>query len=203
MLDDSSGRAGASKVKVAVWPRDAKKEALQYSLQFTAKIYVVETMENKENKREEEKPARVLALRGLELAPGWHRLANGIVAYSDPVAMALTDPRGQIEETWKARMTLVKDSDGLWTQLENVDDYRKIGLGGPQRTMTFFAASKMEDYWEQDSEVPVRPLPEEKMREAQGRTDWSEDDYENEDELEMQMDAKDVEKMEARPGGVR
>ena len=95
---------------------------MQYSLQFTAKIYVVETMENKENKREEEKPARVLALRGtlsryvkeLELAPGWHRLANGIVAYSDPVAMALTDPRGQIEEAWKARMTLVKDSDGSW-----------------------------------------------------------------------------------------
>ena len=53
----------------------------------------------------------------------------------------------------------------------------------------------MEDYWEQDSEVPVRPLPEEKMREAQGRTDWSEDEYENEDELEMQMDAKDIEKM--------
>ena len=65
----------------------------------------------------------------------------------------------------------------------------------PQRTITFFAAFKMEDYWEQDSEVPVRPLPEEKMREAQGRTDWSEDEYENEDELEMQMDAKDIEKM--------
>ena len=53
-------------------------------------------------------------------------------------------------------MTLVKDGDGLWTQLENVEDYaglgsqayRKIGMGGPQRTITFFAASKMEDYWE-------------------------------------------------------
>ena len=33
------------------------------------------------------------------------------------------------------------------------------------------------------------------MREAQGRTDWSEDDCENEDDLEMQIDAKDIEKM--------
>ena len=155
--------------------------------QFAAKIYVVETIKNEDKQQEEtarkmEKPAVVLALRGslsryvkeLELAPGWRRLANGIAAYSDPVATALVDPRGQIEETWKSRMTLVKDGDGLWTQLENVEDYaglgsqayRKIGMGGPQRTITFFAASKMEDYWEQDSEVPVRPLPEEKMREV-------------------------------------
>ena len=184
--------------------------------QFAAKIYVVETIKNEDKQQEEtarkmEKPAVVLALRGslsryvkeLELAPGWRRLANGIAAYSDPVATALVDPRGQIEETWKSRMTLVKDGDGLWTQMENVEDYaglgsqayRKIGLGGPQRTITFFAASKMEDYWEQDSEVPVRPLPEEKMREVQGRTDWPEDDYENEDELELQVDARDIEKM--------
>ena len=100
-------------------------------------------------------------------------------------------------------MTLIKDGDGLWTQLENVEDYvelgaqayRKIGMGGPQRTITFFAASKMEDYWEQDSEVPVRPLPEEKVREAQGRTDWSEDDYENEEDLELRLDAQEIEKM--------
>ena len=44
--------------------------------------------------------------------------------------------------------------DGLWTQVQNVGDYmelgsqayRKIGLGGAQITITFFAASKMEDY---------------------------------------------------------
>ena len=90
-------------------------------------------------------------VKEMELVPGWHRLANGIVAYSDPVATALTDPRGQIEETWKATMTL---GDGLWTQVQNVGDYmelgsqayRKIGLGGAQITITFFAASKMEDY---------------------------------------------------------
>ncbi|CAK9062748.1 unnamed protein product, partial [Durusdinium trenchii] len=35
----------------------------------------------------------------------------------------------------------------------------------------------------------------EKMRESQGRTDWSEDDYENEDELELRMGAQDIEKM--------
>ena len=33
------------------------------------------------------------------------------------------------------------------------------------------------------------------MRESQGRTDWSEDDYENEDELELRMGAQDIEKM--------
>ena len=129
MLDDSSGRGWCIESEGGSLALRRKERSIaapisneRNSLQFTAKIYVVETMENKENKREEEKPARVLALRGtlsryvkeLELAPGWHRLANGIVAYSDPVAMALTDPRGQIEEAWKARMTLVKDSDGSW-----------------------------------------------------------------------------------------
>ena len=121
MLDDSSGRGWCIESEGDSLALRRKERSIaapisneRNSLQFTAKIYVVETMENKENKREEEKPARVLALRGLELAPGWHRLANGIVAYSDPVAMALTDPRGQIEEAWKARMTLVKDSDGSW-----------------------------------------------------------------------------------------
>ena len=33
------------------------------------------------------------------------------------------------------------------------------------------------------------------MRESQGRTDGSEDDYENEDKLELRMDAQDIEKM--------
>ena len=131
---------------------------------------------------EEKEPAVVLTFRGslsrygkeLELALGWHRLANGIAACSDLVATTLMDPRGQIEETWKLKMTLAKDGDGLWTQVENVEDYaglgsqayRKIGMGGPQRTITFFATSKMEDYWEQGLEVLVGPLLEEKMREV-------------------------------------
>ena len=163
------------------------------SLQFSARISMVEVAAMK---KEEQGEARVMALRGslsryvkdLEMQRGWHQLPNGIVAYSDPVAMSLTDPRGQIESTWKSRMTLVKENDGMWSQLENVDDFtnlgetafRKIGAGGPQRTITFSAPSIMEDHWEQESEVPVRPFPEEKRREPQGRTDWSEDDKEDE-----------------------
>ena len=88
---------------------------------------------------EEKEPAVVLTFRGslsrygkeLELALGWHRLAN------------------------------VEDYAGLGSQA-----YRKIGMGGPQRTITFFATSKMEDYWEQGLEVLVGPLLEEKMREV-------------------------------------
>ena len=157
-------------------------------------------------KKEEQGEARVMALRGslsryvkdLEMQPGWHQLPNGIVAYSDPVAMSLTDPRGQIEST-----SLVKENDGMWSQVENVDDFtnlgetafRKIGAGGPQRTITFFAPSTMEDYWEHESEVPVRPFAEEKRREPQGRTDWSEDDKEDEEQMELQMESHDIEKM--------
>ena len=117
--------------------------------------------------------------------PQWH-------SYSDPVAMTFADPRGQIEETWKARMTLLKGKAGLWTQVEIIENYfelgeaafRKIGMEGPQRTITFFAPSVMEDYWEHNSEVPLRPFPEEKRREPQGRTDWSEDDREEEEDME-------------------
>ena len=131
-------------------------------------------------------------------------MPNGIVAYSDPIATTLADPRGQIEEKWKSRLTLVKDDGGMWTQVENEEDYmslgeaafRRIGLGGrPVRTISFFAPSKMEDYWEPDSEVPKKPFPEERTREKEGRLDWSEDDREEEEELEMQIDAKDIEKM--------
>ena len=51
---------------------------------------------------EEKEPAVVLTFRGslsrygkeLELALGWHRLANGIAACSDLVATTLMDPRG-------------------------------------------------------------------------------------------------------------
>ena len=154
-------------------------------------------IDTEETQKESGKEARVMALRGtpskriqdLEMAPGWHRLPNGIVAYSDPIATTLADPRGQIEDKWKARLTLVKDNDGMWTQLENEENFmslgetafRKIGLGGPVRTISFFAPSKMEDYWEHNSEVPKKPFPEEKSREPEGRLDWSEDDREGED----------------------
>ena len=178
------------------------------SLQLEAYIYVVDV---EETQKAVNKEARVLALRGtpskhiqdLEMAPGWHRLPNGIVAYSDPIAISLADPRGQIEDKWKARLTLVKDNDGMWTQLENEENFmslgeaafRKIGLGGPVRTITFFAPSRMEDYWEPDSEVPKKPFPEEKNKEPDKRLDWSEDDREEEEELELQMEARDIEKM--------
>ena len=155
------------------------------SLQFTARISVVET---EEKKTEEDQEMRVMALgtlsrymKEMEMEPGWHRLPNGVVAYSDPVATSLLDPRGQIKEAWKARMTLKA--------------FRRIGTSGPQRTLTFFEASAMEDYWEADSEVPVNPFPEERTRAPQGRMDWSEDDREEEEDLEIKMDAQDIEKM--------
>ena len=88
------------------------------SLQFEVNIYLSVKDDGKAGQT-----ARVMMLRGtlskyveeLEMAPGWRRLPNGIVAYSDPVAVAMTDPRGQIEEHWRARMTLVKDADGMWS----------------------------------------------------------------------------------------
>ena len=53
---------------------------------------------------EDEGTARVLALQGylskyvqeMEMAPGWHRLPNGVAVYSDPVATQLIDPSGSI-----------------------------------------------------------------------------------------------------------
>ena len=77
-------------------------------------------------------------------------------------------------------------------RIENVKDFtelgpaafRKVGVGGPQHTITFFAPSMMEDCCEQ-----------EKMREPQGRTDFSEDDKEEEEDLEMKMDSREIEKM--------
>ena len=72
--------------------------------------------------------------------------------------------------------------------------FRKLGTGGPLQTLSFFAPSEMEDYWELNSEVPIRPYPEEEMREPQGRLDWSEDEREEEEELEMQLEAQEIEK---------
>ena len=102
------------------------------SLQFSARISMVEMAGEKGSNKIE---SRVLALRGslsryvkdLELQPGWHRLRNGIVAYSDPVAVSLADPRGQIEEAWKSRMTLLKEKEGTWIQVENIEDYLDLG----------------------------------------------------------------------------
>ena len=128
------------------------------SLQLEARICVVSeaTLTSSPTISTTSPTARVLALTGylskyvqdLELAPGWHRLPNGVVVYSDPVAVRLTDPKGNIEKAYKSRLTLVKEKDGQWTQLEKEDDiteakphiFRKIGLNDEaHRTLSFFA----------------------------------------------------------------
>ena len=78
---------------------------------------------------------RVCVLRGflskyveeLELSLGWHRLPNGVIVYSDPVAIRLVDARQSVDGEWKSRMTLMKDKDGMWRQLENVEDDTSLG----------------------------------------------------------------------------
>ena len=178
------------------------------SLQFEAQIYMVEV--HVENPFEASTTARILALagylskyvQGLELAPGWHRLPNGVAVYSDPVACHLLDPKGSIEKIYKARMTLVKNDDGTWTQVENVEDYNSMGNNAfrrisppsnPLRTLSFFAPTKIKDYWEQGSEVPITPYPEIESSGMQ-RTDWSEDEGEEPEILEGQEMVHDVEK---------
>lgn len=147
--------------------------------------------------------ARILALagylskyvQGLELAPGWHRLPNGVAVYnvySDPVACQLLDPKGSIEKIYKARMTLVKNDDGAWVQVENVEDYNSMGHNAFRRispssnllrTLSFFAPTKIKHYWEQGSEVPITPYPGIESSGMQ-RTDWSEDQGEEPEVLE-------------------
>ena len=104
------------------------------SLRFSAHIYVVDLAESQKAVEKES------ALRGtpskhiqdLEMEPGWHRLPNGIVAYSEPSATSL----------------------------------------------------------------PKKPLPKRRQQNLKaGWIDWSEDDREDEEELELQMDARDIEKM--------
>ena len=76
---------------------------------------------------------RVFVLRGflskyveeLELSPGWHRLPNGVIVYSDPIAIRLADARQSVDGEWKSRMTLLKDKDGMWRQLELRQSWRQ------------------------------------------------------------------------------
>ena len=181
------------------------------SLQLEARICVVsEAMSTSSPMTSTTSPtARVLALTGylskyvqdLELAPGWHRLPNGVVAYSDPVAVRLADPKDNIEKAYKSRLTLVKEKNGQWTQLEKEDDiteakphiFRKIGLNDePHRTLSFFAPAKFRDYWEPDSEVPISPCPE--PEDAIKATAWSADDGGEIEEMEQQVEHHDIEK---------
>ena len=138
----------------------------------------------------------------LEMAPGWHRLPNGVVVYSDPIALRLADPKDSVEKAYKSRMTLAKEKNGQWTQLEKVDDitaggsemFRKIGINEePQRTLSFFAPSRFKDYWEHDSEVPISPFPE--PEDAIQSVEWSEDDAEEIEEMEQQVENQDIEKL--------
>ena len=88
-------------------------------------------------------------------------------------------------------MTLMKDKDGMWRQLENVEDYTSLGDKAfrrittdqnPQRTLSFFSPSRLKDYWEQDAEVPTFPYPE-----PEGEIkhhEWSEEEQEDPEELE-------------------
>ena len=177
----------------------------RHSLQFEARIYGIE---QKNGKEVEEK--RVMVLRGylsryveeLEFVPGWRRLPNGVIAHSDPVAVYMVDPSQSIEGDWKARMTLMKDKDGLWRQVENTENYKEQGEKAfrkvstdrnPERMLTFFSPYKLLDYWAPNSEVPVHPYPEPtgEIR----HIEWSdEEEQEREEELEEQVEAQDIEK---------
>ena len=98
------------------------------SLLFDAKIFTVEAELN-------EKPLEVNVLRGylskylkdLEMSPGWHRLPNGVVVFSDPVVSILLGPRQSIESDMRGRLTMFKEKDGIWRQVENVEDYLQLG----------------------------------------------------------------------------
>ena len=181
------------------------------SLQLEARICVVsEAISTSSPTTSTTSPtARVLALTGylskyvqdLELAPGWHRLPKGVVVYSDPVAVRLADPKDNIEKAYKSRLTLVKEKNGQWTQLEKEDDitekkphiFRKIGLNDePHRTLSFFAPTKFRDQWEPESEVPISPFPE--PEDAIKATAWSDDDGEEIEEMEQQVEHHDIEK---------
>ena len=93
----------------------------------------------------------------LEGTPGWHRLPNGVAAYSDSV------------EHWKARPTLMKvpGQEGVWGQVKNAEDiytmenaFRSLTPShDSQRIMTFLSPSKFLDFYEQNSDVPVAPYP--------------------------------------------
>ena len=113
------------------------------SLQVEARILMVKMSEeavmqgeqSKNPKEDEEDEVRVFALTGylsryvkdLEVTPGWHRLPNGVAVYSDPVATQMIGPSDSIEKMYKSRLTMVKGKDGMWTQLENIEDYTTLG----------------------------------------------------------------------------
>ena len=181
------------------------------SLQLAARIFTVTGISTTTSPMRSTSPtARIFALTGfvskyvqeLEMAPGWHRLPNAVVVYSDPIALRLADPKDSIEKAYKSRMTLVKQKNGQWAQLEKVDDinaggsemFRKIGINDePQRTLSFFAPSRFKDYWEHDSEVPISPFPE--PEDVIQTVEWSEDDAEEIEDMEQQAENQDIEKL--------
>ena len=126
-------------------------------------------------------------LRNLEKSPGWHRLPNGVVVYSDAVATSLLDPRSMMSQKWKCRMTLMKENsgEGMWQEYEkseNIYDgslrsFRSIAPGTePQRTLTFLAPTPFRSYWEKDNEVPLAPYPQ--VEDALIEIGWDDDDDE-------------------------
>ena len=176
------------------------------SLQFEARIFAVKSPST----QRDEKEARVFALSGylskyvksLEMTPGWHRLPNGVLVYSDTVASHMTNPAGSIEKSYKARLTLVKNKDDTWTQLENVEDFNSLGSmafrrvsmdNEPMRMLRFFSPTRFKDFRESGSEVPIPPYP--CTEESFGHVERSEDDAEELDELERKEMYHDVEKM--------
>ena len=49
--------------------------------------------------------------KNFEMAPGWHRLPNGVVVYSDPIALRLADPKDSIEGAYKSKNDLSKGEE--------------------------------------------------------------------------------------------
>ena len=190
---------------------------MKHSLLFEAKVYAVKEEEGqKEEEHRGREEVRVCVLRGypskyvqdLEKAPGWHRLPNGVSAYSDPVATHFMDPSHSIEGDMKGRLTLIKDKDGMWRQLENAFDYKELGTSAfrklvptdePQRTISFFTTGCFQNYWEQGSEVPRFPYPETKNVERE--VEWSEDEDEKEEELEERWKRIEEDRMKLRELG--
>ena len=86
--------------------------------------------------------------------------------------------------------------------MENVEDYNNMGpnafrrispSANPLRTLSFFAPTKIKDYWEQGSEAPIMSYPEIEASSMQ-RTAWSEDEGEEPEVLEGQEMMHDAEK---------
>ena len=106
---------------------------MKHTLLFEAKVYAVkEDRSQKEEDQDRGRDLHVCMLKGypskyvqeLEKAQGWHRLPNGVSAYSDPVATHFMDLTYSIEGDMKGRVTLMKDKDGMWRQVGNTKDYK-------------------------------------------------------------------------------